>query len=55
MADGLIDFTVNGETDLPGQFYLSFVGNRDLILLDGKGSVVWSKHEDQPSEGAATG
>lgn len=55
VADGLIDFTVSGETDLPGNFYLSFVRSRDLILLDGKGAVVWSKHEDQPSEGAATG
>lgn len=55
VADGLIDFTVSGETDLPGHFYLSFVKSRDIILLDGKGTVVWSKHEEQPSEDEVTG
>ena len=24
-------------------------------MLDGKGNVVWSKHEEQPYEGAKTG
>ena len=48
-------FTVHGETDLPGNFYLSFVFTRNLIMLDGKGNVVWSKHEEQPAEGMRTG
>ncbi|MBR5534586.1 MAG: aryl-sulfate sulfotransferase [Ruminiclostridium sp.] len=46
IADGLVGFTVEGETDLSGNFYLSFPSNRDLILLDGKGNIVWSKHEE---------
>ena len=29
--------TVQGETNLPGNFYLSFVYSRNLVLLDGKG------------------
>lgn len=55
VADGLVDIHVEGETDLPGNFYLSFVYSRNLIMLDGKGEIVWSKHEEQPYEGAATG
>lgn len=55
VADGLIGFTVSGKTDLPGNFYLSFVGNRDLIMLDGTGAVVWSKHEEQSDGDAASG
>ena len=47
--------TVQGETNLPGNFYLSFVYSRNLVLLDGKGKVVWSKHEEQPQEGRNTG
>ncbi|MCR4741236.1 MAG: hypothetical protein K5886_13380, partial [Lachnospiraceae bacterium] len=54
-AAGLPGYTVNGETDLPGNFFLSFVYTRNLIMLDGKGRVVWSKHEEQPSEGMRTG
>lgn len=46
IADGLPGFTVEGETDLSGNFYLSFPYTRDLIMLDGKGNIVWSKHED---------
>lgn len=46
---------VEGKTDLPGNFYLSFVRNRNIVMLDGKGKVVWSKHEEQPKEGKATG
>ena len=33
-------------------FYISFVYSRDLLLLDGCGNLVWSKHEEQPSEDA---
>ena len=55
IADGLVDINVEGETDLPGNFYLSFVYSRNIIMLDGKGEIVWSKHEEQPSEDATTG
>jgi hypothetical protein len=54
VAEGLPTFKVNGETDLPGNFFLSFVYTRNLIMLDGKGNIVWSKHEDNP-EGVMTG
>ena len=55
VADGLAKIAVEGATDLPGNFYLSFVFSRNLIMLDGKGNIVWSKHEEQPKEGANTG
>ncbi len=55
VAEGLPEFTVHGETDLPGNFFLSFVYSRNIIMLDGKGNIVWSKHEDQPVEGVTTG
>lgn len=45
IADGLVEFTVDGETDVKGNFYISFPRSRDFIMLDGKGNVVWSKHE----------
>ncbi len=54
-VEGLPEFAVNGSTDLPGNFFLSFVYTRNLIMLDGKGNVVWSKHEDQPDEESHTG
>lgn len=46
VAEGLPSFSVSGKTDLPGNFFLSFVFSRNLIMLDGKGEIVWSKHED---------
>ena len=46
---------MKGSTDLPGNFYLSFVYSRDIAMLDGAGNIVWSKHEDQPAEGMTTG
>ena len=55
VADGLAKIQVEGETDLPGNFFLSFVYSRNLIMLDGKGNIVWSKHEDQPSKDIDTG
>lgn len=55
VADGLAEFSVEGETDLPGNFFLSFVYSRNLIMLDGKGNIVWSKHEEQPSDDATAG
>lgn len=54
-APGLCEYEVIGETDLPGQFFLSFVYSRNLILLDGKGNLVWSKHEDPVADGTPTG
>ena len=53
--DELPEYTIRGETDLPGNFYISFVYSRNLIMMDGKGNVVWSKHEEQPEEGMTTG
>ena len=55
IADGLPAIHVEGGTDLPGNFYLSWVYSRDIAMLDGAGNIVWSKHEDQPAEGMATG
>lgn len=55
VAEGLPEFSVEGSTDLPGYFFLSFVYTRNLIMLDGKGNIVWSKHEEQPEEGLHTG
>ena len=55
IADGLAKIETEGETELPGNFFLSFVYSRNLIMLDGKGNIVWSKHEEQPAEDANTG
>ena len=55
VAEGLPECTVRGETDLPGNFFLSFVYSRNIIMLDGKGNIIWSKHEEQPAEGVTTG
>lgn len=49
-VEGLPEFTVEGSTDLPGHFFISFAYSRNLIMMDGKGNVVWSKHEDQPED-----
>ena len=54
-VEGLPEFTVEGSTDLPGHFFISFVYTKNLIMMDGKGNVVWSKHEEQPSKDAHTG
>lgn len=55
VVDGLVKTNVEGETDLPGNFFLSFVYSRNLVMMDGKGNIVWSKHEEQPTEDATTG
>ena len=55
VAQGLPAIHVEGKTDLPGNFYMSWVYNRDIAMLDGSGNIVWSKHEDQPAEGMTTG
>ena len=48
-------YDVEGETDLEGNFFISFVYTKNIIMLDGKGNVVWSKHEDAPGDGVQTG
>lgn len=55
VADGLVPFLVKGETNLSGNFYLSFAFSRNLIMLDGKGNIVWSKHGEQPAPDMHTG
>ncbi len=54
-VQGLPELTVSGGTELPGNFFLSFVYTRNLIMMDGRGNIVWSKHEEQPREGVHTG
>ena len=46
IAEGLPKFTISGETDLPGNIFVSFVFTKNLIMFDGKGNIVWSLHED---------
>lgn len=55
VAEGLAPITVKGETNLPGNFFLSFAFSRNLIMLDGKGNIVWSKHEEETKPGIHTG
>ncbi len=43
IADGLCKINVDGTTNLPGNFFLSFVFSRNLIMLDGKGNLVSSQ------------
>jgi len=45
MIDERAEITVVGETDLPGHFFLSFPMSRNLMVLDGKGNVIWEKYE----------
>ena len=47
----LPEFTINGETDLEGNFFVSFVYTKNIAMLDGKGNVVWSKHIDPDGSG----
>ncbi len=54
-ADVLPKYTVTGETDLEGNFFLSFVYTKNIIMLDGKGNVVWYKHGESPENGVNTG
>jgi len=53
MIDEKAEIIVTGETDLSGHFFLSFPFSRNLMVLDGKGSIIWEKYEpfanpDQP-------
>ena len=41
VAEGLPKINIEGETDLKGNFFLSFVYSRNLIMLDGKGNIVY--------------
>lgn len=45
MIDEKAEITVVGETDLTGRFFLSFPMSRNLMVLDGKGNVIWEKYE----------
>ena len=51
----LPEYTISGETDLDGNFYISFVYSKNIIMLDGKGNVVWSKHEEPDDTGVHAG
>lgn len=51
MIDEKVEITVQGETDLPGHFFLSFPFSRNLIMLDGRGNVVWEKYAPFESAG----
>ena len=53
--DRLPKFTIEGETDLEGNFFISFVYTSNIMMLDGKGNVVWYKHEDEPMDGVKCG
>ena len=55
IADGLPNYTISGETDLTGNFYISFVYSKNLIMLDGKGNVVWSMHQEPGPDGVQAG
>ncbi len=55
IPEGLPEFTVSGGTDLEGNIYLSFVYTNNLIMLDGKGNIVWAKHDESPEDGVNTG
>jgi hypothetical protein len=47
-ADDLPEFEITGSTDLEGNIFVSFVYTKNIIMFDGKGDIVWSKHEDLP-------
>ena len=55
IAEGLPEYTINGETDLEGNFFISFVYSKNLIMLDGKGNIVWSMHKDPGADGVQAG
>ena len=55
IAKGLPNYTITGETDLEGNFFISFVYSKNLIMLDGKGNIVWSMHKDPGPDGVQAG
>ena len=46
--DDLPEFKITGSTDLDGNIFVSFVYTKNIIMFDGKGDIVWYKHEDLP-------
>ena len=46
--DHLPEFKITGSTDLDGNIFVSFVYTKNIIMFDGKGDIVWYKHEDLP-------
>ena len=52
---GLPEYTIDGETDLQGNFYISFVYSKNIMMLDGKGQLVWYKHEAPDGSGVNAG
>ena len=55
VPDGLPIHHIEGSTDLPGNFYVSFVYTQNIMMLDGKGDIVWAKHTDHKDDGVKTG
>jgi imidazole glycerol phosphate synthase subunit HisF len=55
VPDGLPLHHIEGSTDLPGNFYISFVYTQNIMMLDGKGDIVWAKHTDHKDDGVKTG
>ena len=47
-AGDLPEFKITGSTDLEGNIFVSFVYTKNIIMFDGKGDIVWYKHEDLP-------
>ena len=54
-SDELPNLTVTGSTDLDGDFYISFVYTKIIVKMDGKGNIVWYKHEDTSNDPIPTG
>ena len=55
IAEGLPGYTISGGTELEGNFFISFVYSKNLIMLDGKGNIVWSMHKDPGPDGVQAG
>jgi len=55
VPEGLAEFTVTGSTNLEGNIFLSWVYSKDIAMLDGKGNIVWAKHEDVGEDGVNAG
>ena len=54
VPDGLPIHHIEGSTDLPGNFYISFVYTQNIMMLDRKGDIVWAKHTDHKDDGVKT-
>lgn len=48
IAEGLPQIKVSGGTKLKGHFFISFPFTKNLIMMDGRGNIIWSKHEPLP-------